>query len=226
MLENTSQPSDLGPIAASAPYVPPAQSHSWSQACIKALTQPKVKAYEELANDTTLTPRRVFNWIFASTFVSVAIYFIILYQATKADLGPGERMNSGGAFYCGTVLGIVIVGLLSIPVLVAGAKFQQFIARMLGGTGNYRQLVVTHAALSAPLFPFFFLPAAGVVVSEGDYAFLYIITLAAMVYGVVLSIVAMKAVNKLGWGKAVIPPVVWTILTISLSVAYTVARFS
>jgi hypothetical protein len=112
------------------------------------------------------------------------------------------------------VLLILVGGLLSILGLMVEAGLFQWIAGRLGGSGSYARLVYALAAFEVPLGVV--IGVLGVIPIIGGFAQLLVF------YRILLDVIAIKAVNQFGGGKAVLsiflPVLVYVVLVIFLVV--------
>jgi hypothetical protein len=91
----------------------------------------------------------------------------------------------------------------------------QLVAKILGGSGTYSKLAYATAAYSAPLS--LLTTALGAIPYVG-----YVTTPLGWIYGLVLNVIAVKAVNKFGWGKAIVPSAVLVVVGLILIVLWVV----
>lgn len=195
--------------------VPPAPSHSWREVWSNALMRPSVATYEGFANDPNGTSRRAYNWIFVSgLIVAVIVAFLQATEKPKGPLSPEEALSAGRAsvgMIC-LVPATAAAGVLGFA-LVTGIT--QLVAKILGGSGTYSKLAYATAAYSAPLS--LLTTALGAIPYVG-----YVTTPLGWIYGLVLNVIAVKAVNKFGWGKAIVPSAVLVVVGLILIVLWVV----
>jgi transcriptional regulator with XRE-family HTH domain len=185
-------------VAAPA-YERPALPKPWHEVWWIALTRPSVTAYEELAEDPRATSRRAYGWVVASGLLSgfvmssVGAKHIELIVKLNQISGPSvwEFIKLQLFLY---LAGPVLAAVSSLFWLALGVWLVQWIARALGGTGTYSRLIYLFAAFHAPLGP--------VQALTSVQSCLYMAGWALWLYGVVLSVISVKAINKLGWGRA------------------------
>jgi hypothetical protein len=169
---------------------------------IDAITQPMPAVYRRFLHDPTLSSRKAYTWTFVMTLIAYAISMV--ESAVFATLAGTQE---GGVLMMGGTLGLVICGapvaaLMSTLGLAANAGLIHLVARALGGSGTYRQLVYATACYAAPLALI-----SGIL---SGVPYVNWLTVAVSLYGIVLSVVATKAVHQFGWGKAVASSVlVW-----------------
>ena len=94
-----------------------------------------------------------------------------------------------------TVGSQLVVGLRSVLAVVIGAGVTHGIGRALGSTGTYSQLVYAMATYLAPW--------SLITMVVGSIPLVNYLVLPLAIYGIVLNVIAVKAANHFGWGKAI-----------------------
>lgn len=178
---------------------PPAPSLPWNEVWISALTQPSVATFEGFLRDPNATSRRAYIWTLVNALIGYAISFV-LSALLGGVFGTGTLEGPGAAGAMGSLLtalicGAPIVALLSVLMLMISAGITQLIARALGGTGTYSELVYAFAAFAAPL--------TLITSVLSPIPFINLLNIPLGIYGIVLNVIAVKAVNKFGWGQAI-----------------------
>jgi len=192
----------------------PAQSAGfagWFSIWMTAVTKPNEQTFATLAEHPDAQSNgRAFTWVFLAGTISALItgVFQAILGLAGFAAGPGMSDLFGGSAQRGVAvaLGIAICG---SPVFGAiatlgfaiGVGIIQWVAKMFKGTGTFSQLAYTMAAVSVPftlvssfLTPFSVIPYVGLCIS-GVSALLGL-------YVLVLEVMAVKGVNKFGWGQA------------------------
>lgn len=164
-------------------------SMTWSETWIKALTQPSVDTFEQIAADPGGSTNKAYLWIAISSAISFFGSFFVngLFGAAGGD-------GIGGAFF-GLICGVVIAPIIVVIGFMIMTGISQGIAGLLSGTGSFSKLAYAYAAYYAPL----------TLISTGLSVVPYLGLLAIPLgfYGIVLNVIAIKAVNQFSWGKAV-----------------------
>jgi hypothetical protein len=173
-------------------------SLSWEQVWLQAVLHPSPATFENLLKDPAATPGRAYKWMFFATMVIIVIAGpLLIFLDLDPQLTSLIKQNN-------TPISILIIvwvvlipvgGLLSILGLMVEAGLFQWIAGRLGGTGSYARLVYTLAAFEAPLG--IVTAVLGIIPYIGGIAQLLVF------YRLLLDVIAIKAVNQFGWGKAV-----------------------
>jgi hypothetical protein len=147
---------------------------AWYEVWAKALFQPSVVIYEEIAANPNASFLRGFGWISAIGIVKFfheALILVVPYIDLAAIIGKTIDLIYGSVIFVGIIHGM---------------------AKLFGGTGGFGKLYYTTAASLAPANVIYVLiPFLGPLES-------IIIT-----YFIVLSMITVKAVHKLSWGLTV-----------------------
>lgn len=182
----------------------PRRSFSWSEVWVEALTKPSVETYEDIVADPGASASKAYAWVLIAAFISyaIAIGFSFVLGAILGD----TAFQQFGVFE-GITSSIVIVmccapilSILAVLGLAINAGISQFVAGILGGTGSYNELVYAFGAYIAPLTL-----VTGVL---GAIPYLNCLSIFVGLYGIVLNVIAIKAVNKFDWASAIISSVV------------------
>ena len=189
----------------SSPTVP-AAPRAWSKVWWIALTRPSATTYETLVNDARATSKVAYAWLVRTAIVAEVILTLI-QVLTQERVEPDPA-----SFYATIGLFNTLAALFSILAFAIVTGVTQLIAKALGGTGTYSKLAFATTAYSAPLL---FVTLLAIAIPSG-FGSCLIIPLG--IYGLILNVIAVKAVNQLGWGKAIIPSVVIIVASITLYV--------
>ena len=188
----------------------------WSRAWITAATQPNLASYEALADDPSASVRKAFAWVFVSGLMAYSLAIVVQLALFPARLGGLEQ---SAQIDLGTMSIAVILLLCFVPLaavmaplgLMLSAAIQQFVAGALGGQGSFSRLYYVMGAYTAPITLITTLlsaiPVLGACVAG-----------AVGLYALFLNALALKAVNRFGWGSAVLSMLVPVILSVLLIV--------
>ena len=163
----------------------PGEKLSWGKVWISVLTRPSVATFERILRDPQASARRAYVWIFTSFLVGSLINILIINMMSSANTGYNT-------ITCGPVIQAV-VAILSLALVTW--MIQSIASRFFGGSGTYASMIYAFAAWAAPMY----------LVSSATSEIPYInicLTIPLAIYGIVLGVVAVKAVNKIGWGQA------------------------
>ena len=172
---------------------------TWQEIWKMALTQPSMETYEDILRDRVVTVGRGATWVF--------IAFIISYVAGSiSQLIFGNLYTFGTESDASFTGGFGIIGIICSPVFAGiGVGFWlifvgiiHLVARyLLGGQGDYNQIVFGIASFQAPISIIAglanFVPFVGLCVN-------FLLWL----YSLVLAVIATNAVYQFGWLKAII----------------------
>jgi Yip1 domain. len=167
-----------------------------------ALTKPNEQTYAELANSPDASPGKAYLWIFlaslVSVFVSVLVRVLVAGSSGQADQLQSVFGGSMIALICvvPVAAGLAVLGFMITTGLV------QWVAGLFKGAGTYSQLAYVLGAISAPatlissiLSVFYAIPFLAFC--------LWPVSILLGLYVIVLSVMAVKGVNKFDWGKAI-----------------------
>jgi hypothetical protein len=181
-------------------------TRAWYTVWWQAITQPTVVAYEALANDAGATAQRAYRWIFLSSLVVALIAAFTQPGQTVAQPEEAFRAARGSVATVCLVPSTAAAGVLGFALVT---WITQQIAKMLGGSGTYSKLAFATAAYTAPL------SVVGLVLGQVPYLWCLLLPL-IWGYTCVLNVVAIRAVNQLTWGRAMIPTAVIAAATVML----------
>ncbi|OGO34977.1 MAG: hypothetical protein A2Z03_11240 [Chloroflexi bacterium RBG_16_56_8] len=95
-----------------------------------------------------------------------------------------------------------VAGIVAVIFFAIGVGLVQWIAKLFGGAGTFDKLAYAFAAIGVPLTlvtsilsPFSAVSVLGICTG--------LLSLGAALYGLVLQVMAVKGVNRFGWGAAV-----------------------
>lgn len=181
---------------------------------IAAVTKPSVETFAKIAAQPGASTGKAFLWaVLGSLLTSFAAIFANAFSISRTgglgDFLPPEiaqqiPMGSGGA---GLSFGVLICGL---PILIIftllgfaiNVGLTQWVAKMFGGTGNFEKLAYVYASFIVPISA-----VSAVLVMLGAIPFIgflfSLISFGVSIYSLVLSVLAVKAVNNFDTGKAV-----------------------
>jgi hypothetical protein len=183
----------------------PRRSFSWSEVWVEALTKPSVETYEDIVADPGASASKAYTWVLIAAFISygVAVGLSFLLDSILGVTGLQQYSLFEGITSSVIVLMCCapILSLLAVLGLAINAAISQFVAGILGGSGSYNELVYAFGAYQAPL--------TLIAAALGAIPYLNCLTSILLgVYGIVLNVIAIKAVNKFDWASAIISSVV------------------
>ena len=188
----------------SPPPMQSAASQPWNEVWISAITRPSVETFEDFIRYPDATANRGYKWIFIAGLVASILAFLISFAITSLFGGGISDSYSLTSLFGSSIFLIICMAPLSAILGVVGlmisAGITQFFASALGGTGTYSKLAYAFAAYYAPL---------SIVTSLlSGIPLINCLALPLGLYGIVLNVIANKAVNQFSWGKAIASSVV------------------
>ena len=201
------------------PIVPPSSTPSgpagWLSVWIKAVTKPNEQTFIDITESPDAIAKTAYIWVFIAGFISGILQAIAntirIAIGSSAQLPiPGleqylPQTSGGGSGIGATLIGGLcatpFAGLFAVLFFALGVAIIQWIAKLFGGTGTYDKLLYALAAISVPftlvssvLAIFSVIPYVGICTG--------LFSLALSIYAIVLQIMAVKGVNRFGWGQA------------------------
>ncbi len=178
------------------------------QTWLKALTRPNEQNFAEMALSAGASPNKAYLWVFLTNLVNMLVAFALqgvnmrqLRQFLPPEAGQYFSQPAGGVGLIGVLCGAPVSAALSVLFFALGVALIQWIAKMLGGQGNYSKLVYVMGAIAAPvallsavLTLLSAIPFIGILFS--------LVSMVVGLYALFLNIVAVKGVNQFGWGQA------------------------
>lgn len=166
----------------------------WLRIWTGALTHPSVYYYERLATSPLASPGRSYRWI----TISFAFYFFLVTLRTTPF---------GLSFFPILFRNAVVWPFFILIITVISLWITDWLARKLGGIGDLATYVFVYAAYSAPM----------TIIYPLVYWFSLIrwLYIAYLLYWLLLSLIAIKAVYKLSWGRVMVSQALLLITTIS-----------
>jgi len=183
----------------------------WFSTWMTAVTKPNEQTFSVLAeHPDAMSVNRALVWVFLAGTISALISGVLqaILQLVGFAQAPGLSDLFGGNAQQGVGLTFVIAicsspiaGALGALFFAIGVGIIQWVAKMFKGTGTFTQLSYTIAAISVPfslissfITPFSVIPYVNICTG--------LISLLLGLYAIVLQLMAIKGVNKFGWGEA------------------------
>ena len=188
----------------------------WVSVWIKAVTKPSEQTFIDITESPNANAKTAYIWVFIAGTISAIIqtFAATIRMATGAASQfsqiPGlekyfpQSSSGGGSFVVSLIGGLCaspFAGLLTILFFALFVAIIQWIAKLFGGTGTYEKLLYALAAITVPMTivsSLFVL--LGVIPLVGIC--LGVISFGVGIYSLVLQLMALKAVNRFGWGQA------------------------
>jgi hypothetical protein len=175
----------------------PPTSEPFYKIWLKALTKPSEQTFAEIATSPGANPNKAYLWMALSSVVTFFISILVVSLSGRYGNFGNSMISSVISLICGAPIGAAI-GVLFFALFIA---IIQWVAKLFKGTGSYSQLVYSAATFMAPislitglLSTLNLIPFIGLCFS--------LIGGALGIYSLVLLVMAVKGVNKFGWGEA------------------------
>jgi hypothetical protein len=201
------------------PIMPPSSEvpgpAGWFQVWIKAVTQPNEQTFIDITEHPDASAKTAYIWIFIAGTISGIIQAIA--TTIRMAIGAGSQFQipgmeqylpqttgGGGSIGISLIVGLCaspLIGLFSVIFFALFVAIIQWIAKLFSGTGTYEKLLYAFAAITVP-----FTIVSSIFVLFSAIPFVGIctglISLGLSIYVLVLEVMAVKAVNRFGWGQA------------------------
>lgn len=203
------------------PVTPPSSGvpgpAGWLPVWIKAITKPSEQTFVDITEHPDAKARTAYIWAFiAGTLSGIIQAFAAAITAATGAGSPLQQIpgmeqyfpqTSGGggegvgAALIGGLCASPLVGLISVLLFALVVAIIQWIAKLFGGTGTYEKLLYAFAAITVP---FTIISSLFVLLSAIPFVGICtgIISFGLSIYAIVLEVMAVKAVNRFGWGQA------------------------
>jgi hypothetical protein len=173
----------------------------------RALTRPSEHTYAALASSPRAKATTAYLWMFVASLIQFLLSSLVQRQMINNfrqygfDVSWLGQRGGVGAILISLICVAPVLAALSTLVFAIVVAIIQWLARMFGGTGTNDQLAYAMAAIAAPLTIL-----SGILSLLGaiPYAGLCfgLLGFLAWIYVLVLQIMAVKGVNRIGWGGA------------------------
>lgn len=190
-----------------APMLPPPSGFSeWVTVWRDALTRPSDQTFARIAQSPNAKLTTALLWIFVGSLVNFFLASLV-QPAWMNQMMQNPNFGADGVVVgartglmtaiCGAPIAAVI-GTVMFAIVIGVV---QFIAKLFGGIGTFDQLAYSIAAI---VTPFYFISALLTLLSAIPYvgACFGILGLIAGLYVLALEVMAVKGVNRFGWGQA------------------------
>jgi hypothetical protein len=183
---------------------PPSGVSGWFSVWREAITKPSEQTFSRIALSPNVKLTTALLWIFLSSLISAFLSSLVQGQVMRqmmqnygVDGLPQTTGNGLIAAICGAPIGAVI----SVVMFVIVTGIVQVLAKLFGGQGTFEQLAYAFAAIATPFSLLSgFLALLSAIPWVG--ACFGVIGLLAGLYVIVLEVMAVKGVNRFGWGQA------------------------
>lgn len=223
------------------PEAPKIGTLSMWQVWWRAITRPKVETYHQIRLDPAASRDRGYRFIVLGTLIS---YGISLLSFLFIEPLYGEQFGVLGSAEIGIAIGIYLIcavplGLAIWFLMIAlGVTITNWTARLLGGEGNYGELLYLTSAWIGPLMMLsgaigLLYNAGTSVIADPIFGGLVACLILPVIFGLYLygaasEVIAVRASHRLSWGRsfvAILPVVAILVGLIVLAVVLVLALF-
>ena len=180
-------------------------TYSWFEAWRMALTRPNEETFRNLADDPNGSLGRALGWIAITSAISFLITTAaqLLFSSFLGGPGAFEALEQeagllipGGLLIAGVfACGLPMVAIVSAIGILIYSGIVQFTASAFGGEGTFTEMTYALAAFTAPL-----------TLISGAIGWIPVVNCLAIplgIYSLVLTLLAVKSVNRISWGKTI-----------------------
>ena len=180
-------------------------TYSWLEAWRLALTRPNEETFRSLADDPNRSLGRALSWIAITSAISYLITVSVQLLFSGLFAGPSllEALEqeaglllTGGLMIAGIfACGLPIVVLISTVGMLIYSGVVQITASAFGGDGTFAEMAYALAAFTAPL-----------TLLSGAISWIprvNCLTIPLGIYSLLLTLLAVKSVNRISWGKTI-----------------------
>jgi hypothetical protein len=175
------------------------------QTWVKALTKPAEQTFAEIASSPSAKSTTAFVWVFIGSLVNFFIVSLVpnvtVAQYMEQFGFDGGARTGFGSTLVTAICGAPVAAVISAIFFAIFTGIVQWIAKMFKGQGTFDQLAYAFAAI---IVPFSLISALLTLLGAIPYVgFCFgLVGLAAGIYALVLQLMAVKGVNRFGWGEA------------------------
>jgi len=197
------------------------RSPSILQTWMTALTKPNEQTYAQMAASPEAKTSTALLWVFIGSLIQSLVTFLMQGRIMAQMMQGTGFENQAGPGLVGILCGAPIAAVITVVFFSAFTGIVQWVAGLFGGKGSFEKLAYVFAAITVP---FTLISALLTLLSAIPYVgwCFGILSLLALVYIVVLEVMAVKGVNQFDWAPAagsVLLPFIVFICCISAGVA-------
>jgi len=170
----------------------------WHEVWIRAITRPSLTTFEEMLADYRASTSRAYTWIYATSLISQLAILVGGWSTARSPYDGLGAYPGADSPMLSLICAPVSAGAAVLGFMISVGIFQ-WIAGRLGGTGEYENLAIAMASYQAP--PAVVSAVLGLLGSWvlcGQWLFIPL-----GIYSLVLQVMAIKAVNRFSWERAV-----------------------
>ncbi len=186
---------------------PPSGVSEWFSVWRDAVTKPSEQTFSRIALSPNAKWTTALLWVFLGSLVNFFLASLVQGALMRQLLqnsdfgGQGFPGGATGNTLVTAICGAPIAALISVALVALVIGIIQVIAKMFGGRGTFDQMAYASAAI---LTPFYLVSAVLTLLAAIPFVGLCfgLVSLVALIYVIVLLVMAVKGVNQFGWGQA------------------------
>ena len=186
------------------------ETMSWRKVWMSVLTRPSVATFERILSDPQASARRAYLWVGLAALIGG----IITNAYSRLGLF-GSQPEFGPMFLYTCVPANIVLALLSLAAVSWVA--QRMAGGFFSGGGKYASMVYASGAFYAPL----------ILISSLISGIPYVncLSIPLLIFALVLGVMAVNAVNQIGWGQAAVSFLIGLVLVTGVVFVFTLCAF-
>ena len=185
----------------------PGERLSWIKVWISVLTRPSIATFERILRDPQASPRRAYLW------VGIAALIGAIMTGAISRIGLfGNQQGLGTSFLTNCAPANIVAALLSLAAVSWVA--QRIAAGFFKGRGKYASMVYASGAFYAPI-----ILISGLI---SGIPYVNCLSIPLLIYALVLGVMAVKAVNQIGWVQAAVSFLIGLVLVTGIVAVFTI----
>lgn len=203
----------------------PAGKHfAWYQVWLSVLILPNENILRMMLDDPEARPGRGYLWVFTagtiSFLLSLVVFSLRFDQVLQQMAASSQSVIPSQLGDVQTVIGYFLIGMMVASPLAGGmcvlgtiivAAIYQFVAQFVDGKGSFGEMVYLMCAIAAPMY------LVSALISALPQVFSGVLGFIVSLYSFYLTLAALKAVNRFGWGSSCITVIAVPVLVVLCS---------
>jgi len=189
----------------------PGETLSWGKVWISVITRPSIATFERIIRDPQAKPRRAYLWVGLTALIGAIMTGAISrmgHFSNQQGLGTSFLYNCAPANIISALLSLVAVSW--VAQRIAGGFFN--------GRGKYASMVYASGAFYAPI-----ILISGLI---SGIPYVNCLSIPLLIYAIVLGVMAVKAVNQIGWGQAAVSFLIGLVLVTGIVAVFTICALT
>jgi len=185
----------------------PGETLSWGKVWISVLTRPSITTFERIIRDPRASPRRTYLWVGIAALIGA----IMTGAISRIGLFGGQQAL-GSTFPYNCAPANIVAALLSLAAVSWVA--QRIAGGFFKGGGKYASMVYASGAFYAPI-----ILISGLI---SGIPYVNCLSIPLLIYAFVLGVMAVKAVNQIGWVQAAVSFLIGLVLVTGIVAVFTI----